>query len=645
MPLASAKSPQATFEANSEPQDRDLVDLRRLFDLSLDLMAICDSQGCFRRVSASATKILGYRPEELLGRRFMEFVHPQDVERTHVAHESLIRGQDVIEFENRYVRKDGAIVDLSWSASWYADAGVSYSIARDVTHRKRAEAQREAERQTLQMSMVRLELAQSIARLGYWERDLLTDRTVAYGEARSILGLPADENIDIVALGNQVIDEDRPLFLQGYVDANRGVPKPMQYRIRCSDGSVRHIYTERRAIRDENGKPVRVIGTLQDVTERHEAHLERQRYVAQLSFLADAARKLNSLLTTHELLQVVTDIARDLVDAHAAHGHVQTESEELHCRSRFVKYPAVDNDSGRAASLEVELTTAAGRRIGSIEVWERAAGRFTQSDERALVQLADLAAIGLQNARLYGELEERVRSRTREFEQSNRELEAFSYSVSHDLRGPLRAIAGFTGLLRERHYDTMDVESRRYLDRIVAGTQRMSNLIDDLLELGRVTRVELKRELVDLSVVVRGIVGRLCESAPERATDVTIEPDHRAHCDLRLMEIVLENLLDNAWKFTAARPLTQIRFGATTGVEGARVFFLRDNGVGFDPRYAANLFGVFERLHAPAQYPGTGVGLATVQRIVHRHGGRIWAEAEVDRGATFYFTLASAVSG
>jgi PAS domain S-box-containing protein len=618
------------------------VDLRRIFDLSLDLMVICDMQGRFRTVSASATKILGYTPQELVGRRFMEFVHPDDVERTHAAHEALIRGSDVVEFENRYVRKDGTIIDLNWSASWYADAGFSYSIARDVTMRKRAEAQREAEHQTLQMSLVRLELAQSIARLGYWERDLLNDRTVVYGETRSILGLPADQGVDIASVARQVVEEDQHLFLAGYVDANRGMPRPMQYRIRRPDGTVRHIYTERRAIRDANGKPVRVIGTLQDVTERHESDVERQRYITQLSFLADAARKLNSLLTTDELLQVVTDIARDLIDAHIAHGRLQTGSGDLECRSRSVKYSLSDADPAtRAPTLDVALTTAAGRRIGSIQVWERRPGSFTQGDERALVQLADLAAIGLENARLYGELEERVRSRTRELEQSNRELEAFSYSVSHDLRGPLRAIAGFTGLLRERHYDTMESDSRRYLDRIVAGTQRMSSLIDDLLELGRVTRVELKRELVDLSAVVQGIVNRMVEAAPERDTAVTIEPDHRAQCDLRLMEIALENLLDNAWKFTATRRPTQIRFGATAGADGSRVFFLQDNGVGFDPRYAANLFGVFERLHAPSEYPGTGVGLATVQRIVHRHGGRIWAEAEVDRGATFYFTLAT----
>jgi len=196
---------------------------------------------------------------------------------------------------------------------------------------------------------------------------------------------------------------------------------------------------------------------------------------------------------------------------------------------------------------------------------------------------------------------------------------------------------------------------------VLAGTQRMSNLIDDLLELGRVTRVEIRRRQVDLSENARAILARLREAAPERAAAIVIEPHLRIEGDPGLLEIALENLLDNAWKFTAGRPVAEIRFGtvrdnsdqndpheAGHGIQqgagdrtGERTFFVQDNGVGFDPRYAANLFGVFQRLHAAGEFPGTGVGLATVQRIVQRHGGRIWAEAGVDRGATIYFSIAT----
>jgi PAS domain S-box-containing protein len=644
--LASLISSQSILEAASESQERDLLDLRRIFDLSVDLMCIADADGRFRMVSASVAKILGYTPTELIGRSSLDFVHPDDLQRTLSVHESLVGGATVVEFENRYLRKDGATVDLSWSTSWSADVGLSYAVARDITSRKRADALRDSERDVLQMSLVRLELARSIARLGYWERDLLSDRMYAYGETNAILGIPEDQSIDIAAFLNRVVEEDRHTVIAGYSEANRGnATGALQFRLRRPDGSLRYIYAQRRTISDASGKAIRVIGTLQDVTERYEADLERQRYLAQLAFLADATRKVNSLLTIEELLRVITDIARDLVGAHVAIGHVTMDSSQLHSTSHSDKYSkldtaAISHVAESPGALTVGLVTGSGSKIGWIRAADRREGKFTKNDERVLLQLADLASVGLENAVLYAELEARVRKRTQELEQSNRELEAFSYSVSHDLRGPLRAIAGFTGLLRERHYETIDADSRRYIDRVLAGTQRMSSLIDDLLELGRVTRVEIKREPVDLSALAQVIVAHLRERAPERVAAITIEPDRKVHGDLRLMEIVLENLFDNAWKFTAGRPLTEVRFGATTDDRGEGVFFIEDNGVGFDPRYSANLFGVFQRLHSTSEFPGTGVGLATVQRIVQRHGGRVWAQAGTDRGATFYFTIA-----
>lgn len=361
----------------------------------------------------------------------------------------------------------------------------------------------------------------------------------------------------------------------------------------------------------------------------------------QLSSLADAAHQMNSSLCVEELLQVVADIARDLVGAHVAIGVLRSNDAggvELCKISHSEKHPnVVPSASLLGSAIRVALVTASGGESGALYVADKRAGEFVQNDRRVLAQLADLAAVGLEKARLNTEIEARVRRRTQDLQDSNRELEAFSYSVSHDLRGPLRAIAGFTGLLRDQHYETIDADGRRCIDRVLAGTQRMSNLIDDLLELGRVTRVEIRRRRVDLSEYARAILARLREAAPERAAATVIEPQVWVEGDPGLLEIALENLLDNAWKFTAGRPLAEIRFGACRAAgrepgrnDGERTVFVQDNGVGFDPRYAANLFGV----------PGSGVGLATVQRIVQRHGGRIWAEAGVDRGATIYFTIA-----
>jgi light-regulated signal transduction histidine kinase (bacteriophytochrome) len=224
---------------------------------------------------------------------------------------------------------------------------------------------------------------------------------------------------------------------------------------------------------------------------------------------------------------------------------------------------------------------------------------------------------------------------------ANKELEAFSYSVSHDLRAPLRSIDGFSHALLEDCAAQLNDEGKSYIHRMRAAAQRMGLLIDDLLNLSRLTRAEMKLESVDLSEVGRSIAADLENSEPERQTKFRIQEGIDAYADSRLMKIALENLLGNAWKFTCKRESACVEFGKTDS-NGSLIYFVRDNGAGFDPSHAERLFGAFQRLHDKDEFPGTGIGLATVQRIIHRHGGRIWAESAVGQGATFYFTLLEA---
>ncbi len=237
------------------------------------------------------------------------------------------------------------------------------------------------------------------------------------------------------------------------------------------------------------------------------------------------------------------------------------------------------------------------------------------------------------------ELEQRVADRTRELQTLNKELETFSYSVSHDLRAPLRGIAGFAEILSKNHAHALDDTARNYLGRVLAATHRMGELIDDLLNLSRVSRDEMRREPVDLSALAREIFDQLQQGAPERRVEIVVEDGLRAEGDVRLLRIMLENLLGNAWKFTSKTPAARIAF--TAGAEDGRpVFAVSDNGAGFDMRYADKLFGPFQRLHRVTEFPGTGIGLATVQRIINRHGGRISASAAPGQGATFRFSFA-----
>ena len=226
----------------------------------------------------------------------------------------------------------------------------------------------------------------------------------------------------------------------------------------------------------------------------------------------------------------------------------------------------------------------------------------------------------------------------RDLEGANRELEAFSYSVSHDLRAPLRSIEGFSQILIEDYAAHLDEEGRGYLHRVRASSRRMALLIDDLLDLSRVTRTEMRRRSVDLSALARDISEELRKSRPWRKVEFEIQDGLVANGDARLLRVALWNLLDNAWKFTAKEPNPRIEFASTLR-EGRRVYRVTDNGAGFDERYSDKLFGAFQRLHSSEEFEGTGIGLATVARIVHRHGGEVWAEGRIGEGAIFYFTL------
>lgn len=271
-------------------------------------------------------------------------------------------------------------------------------------------------------------------------------------------------------------------------------------------------------------------------------------------------------------------------------------------------------------------------------------------------QIANHLGVALQHAELLANLRAEIKERQQaeqreialnqglrqaivELKAVNKELEAFSYSVSHDLRAPLRSIDGFSQALLEDCSEQLDTIGQDYLRRIRLATQRMGYLIDDLLTLSRVTRSDMHVESVDLSRLASRICTDLQQTHPERQVEFAIQPGLVAQGDTHLLQVVLENLINNAWKFTAKQEYAKIEFGAMPQKNGILAYFVRDDGTGFDMAYSDKLFGPFQRLHASHEFPGNGIGLATVQRIVYRHGGKLWAEAAVEQGATFYFTL------
>jgi light-regulated signal transduction histidine kinase (bacteriophytochrome) len=288
--------------------------------------------------------------------------------------------------------------------------------------------------------------------------------------------------------------------------------------------------------------------------------------------------------------------------------------------------------------------------VGAIGVYWAAPHASNNMEIELLTALADSTSVAMESVDLIATLESRVAQRTEEARQRqaelelvNEELEAFSYSVAHDLRSPLITIDGFANLLTEAFAEAMNEEAREYIGRITAATTRMQGLINDLLALSHIVRAPLTQTEVDLGQMAHDVVASLRESTPERKVQFSLEAT-RVRGDAGMLRIVLANLISNAWKYTSKTANATVHLGISERGERLTTFFLRDNGAGFDPRYCSNLFSPFRRLHTQEEFPGTGVGLATVRRIINRHGGEIRAGGEVDKGATFYFSLPTGVA-
>ena len=407
------------------------------------------------------------------------------------------------------------------------------------------------------------------------------------------------------------------------------------------DNSVISVSENARAIHGEGGVVLYYEGTVEDITERKRAEEklreseERYRCLVEVSpdvvvvyvngkfvYVNPAGVKLirahdESELIGKSILDIVHPDYKDFVlqriVAAMKQGTVQKMEEE--------KYLCFD---GTVIDMEVVSVPTIFKGMPAVQAVARDITERKKAEEKI--------------RQLNEELEQRVKDRTAQLEVANKELESFAYSVSHDLRAPLRGIDGWSLALKEDFHEQLSDQARQDLNRIRSETQRMEQLIDDLLKLSQVTRAEMEPMFTDLTAMAHSIIARMQNNIVNRKINFIIQPDLSAWCDTNLLNIVLTNLFENACKFTSLREHAQIEFGKTD-VNGEQTFFIRDNGVGFDMNYAKNLFGAFQRMHRLSDFPGTGIGLATVQRIIHRHGGRVWADAHLESGATFYFTL------
>jgi len=483
------------------------------------------------------------------------------------------------------------------------------------------------------------------------------------------------------------------VFREGWV-------QDYELEIRHRDGHTTPVLYNASIYKDENGTVIGVFAAARDISERKKAERELFQVNRALKALSECNEALVRASGESELLERVCQLlvevggyrfvwvgyaehdapknVRPVAYAGFEKGYLATVNvtwadedrgrgptgscirtgQPCMCKNyeedpKLAPWRAEATRRGYASSIALPLITE-GQTLGALTVYSQSVNAFDGEEVRLLGNLATDLAFGIHTARVRKErkqaeeeirrlnqdLERRVRERTAELEATNQELEAFSYSVSHDLRAPLRHIDGFSRLLLEEYSSKLDDTARHYLDRIRTGTFNMGRLVDDLLGLSRIGRRELTCELTGLGSLVKEVVNEFESETLGRTLEWKVGDLPFVECDPALMKLVFQNLLSNACKFTRPREVAIIEVGQTL-VKGQPAVFIRDNGVGFSMQHADKLFGVFQRLHRQADFEGTGVGLATVQRIIHKHGGRIWAEGEMNRGATFFFTLPS----
>jgi PAS domain S-box-containing protein len=536
----------------------------------------------------------------------------------------------------------------------------------DISERKQAE-------NALINSEKSLKEAQRIGRLGSWELDIINNRLTWSDEIFRIFEInPNEFGASYEAFLNAIHPDDREKVDLAYSNSLKTrTPYAIDHRLRFADGRIKYVQEQCETFYDPDGKPLRSVGVVQDITDRKLME-DTLYFVAQRgwqnsveNFFDALSRFLGEKLDMDYVF--IDKIGEDPNEAETmalyAKGSIMpnmhyalkgTPCENVMGR-RLCVYPhgiqqqfpedTLLPEMGAESYIGIPLWNSIGQPVGLIAV----IGTKPLLDEAPVIQLLQLVAIRAaaelerkqaeeEIRKLNQELEQRVAERTAQLELINKELEAFAYSVSHDLRAPLRSIDGFSQIILDEYQDKIDVEGKQYLQRVRSASQRMSQLIDDMLKLSRLSRSDMNIQEVNLSRMVQEITSDLQGIHPDRQVEFIIEEGIKARGDGRLLRIVLENLIGNAWKFTSKHPVTCIEFGVQQQNEKP-VYFVRDNGAGFNMEYAQKLFGAFQRLHSDTEFPGTGVGLATVQRVIHRHGGKVWAEGEVEKGATFYFTM------
>jgi PAS domain S-box-containing protein len=552
-----------------------------------------------------------------------QLLHAERVQRA-------IAGEPASPYEMRFNHKDGHVIDVLVGYAMLEGApDTGYAFVLDISERKRAEAALEESAQRFRF------MAESMPQKVWTAKpngdiDYMNNNWVDYAG----IDLRQLEQAGWMSL---VHPDDMVTTLALWNDAKAQCGNfQIEHRLGRKDGAYRWHLTRALPMRDAGGHIIMWVGTNTDIDDMKRADQALKEREERFRVMADTAPIMiwvgdeqGGLLYGNKWWLDFTGLTPEetmgtgwLENVHpddrdgVRDAYLQALRERKPYEGEWRLLRACDHTFRWIVCTGVPMMTTDGGFTGYV-------GTMVDITEQK---------------RINEELENRVSERTAQLQAVNKELESFSYSVSHDLRAPLRTIDGFSQAIMEDYGEKLDSDGKRYLQRVREGSQQMAQLIDDMLTLSRLTRGDIKKEPVDLSAIARGIAEDLHGHEPQRNVDFIIQDGITVQADKRLIQAVLQNLFGNAWKFTSHHPKALIEFGRIDQ-PGGPVYFVKDDGAGFDMAYADKLFGAFQRLHDTSEFPGSGIGLATVQRVINRHGGKIWAESAVEKGATFYFTL------
>ncbi|MEN6422500.1 MAG: PAS domain S-box protein [Smithella sp.] len=612
---------------------------RTIFDFASDgIILVCKKDRKFLLANKTMCEMLGYSQEEIMKLGVADIHRPESLPYVAEQFERLSDNEITVSRDIPVLKKDKTVffADISASSITLNGKDCLIGMFRDITERKRAE-------QALRESEEKYKLLADQSIMGMF---IIQEGCIKYANyaTSKIIGYSIEEMLNWEKDEYSVVlhPDDLPTVMEQVRRKQTGYPDIVvnySWKIITKSGEIKWVESFSKTISFE-GSPADFVMMI-DITERKKAEEALQKsedkyrtffktsrdcvFITSLDGdwvdMNDSAVELFGYSSKEELLQIkIPDL---YIKPEERTKHINTILERGYSKDYPIDLLRKDGSIMHALITATVRRDDKGNAIGFM-------GTIKDITERNKAE---------EELKKYHEhLEELVRERTTKLEASNMELESFSYSASHDLRAPLRTIDGFCHALLEDCGDTLNTQGKDYLKRIMTAAGRMTLLIEDLLKLSRITRMEMNIGTINMSNIARSIINELQSTHPRRHVRVTIADNLKDDADSRLIRIAFENLLGNAWKFTEKKKDAVIEFGVEKK-DGRNIYFVRDNGAGFDMAYAEKLFAPFQRLHTEVEFPGTGIGLANVRRVIHRHGGTVWAEGKPDHGATFYFTL------